>query len=438
MFRLTLLLFLTLPLTAVAQVVNIPDPVLRAAIEDDLGKAAGDTITADEMATLHDFRAGNSNISDLTGLEYAINLEGLELWNSSISDISVLSGLTALTRLDLSVNRIEDISPLSSLTNLIVLVILDNSISDISVLSNLANLERLWLYDNSISDISSVAGLTNLTGLGLGGNNVSDVSAVSGLTNLTLIDLSGNSISDVSPIVANAGLGEGDIVIVEGNPLSAESIYTHIPTLQARGVEVEFDAPTINIFFAPIKAANVGEIFRLNVVLDESLLLSGWSLNIAFTPPVTDTSPVIEIIEVNAIHHGGYISCDSGSSGSIGIDHTGLIEVEFELEESCYNEASAALAELLVEAKSPGKVVFNLSNVVLRDQDGQSIPDIQTHPHEIVVSPSRDLNGDGRVDILDLTLVSQYFGQYHAQADVNGDGTVDILDLTAVAQCLEE
>ena len=277
-----------------------------------------------------------------------------------------------------------------------------------------------------------------MTGLGLGGNNVSDVSAVSGLTNLTLIDLSDNSISDLSPIVANAGLGEGDTVSVEGNPLSAESIYTHIPTLQARGVEVEFDTPTINIFFAPIKAANVGEIFRLNVVLDESVLLSGWSLNMTLTPSVADTSAVIEVLEIDT----PYISCASGSFGSIGgslgIDQTGLIEVEFELEKSCYNEPGSALAELLLEAKSPGKVVFNLSDVILRDQHGQPIPDIQTQPHEIVVSPSRDLNGDGRVDILDLTLVSRYFGQYHAQADVNGDGTVNILDLTAVAQCLEE
>ena len=371
MFRLTILLFLTLPLTVAAQVVNISDAVLRAAIENDLGKAAGNTITADDMATLHEFRAGNSNISDLTGLEYATNLEGLGLWNHSISDISVLSGLTDLKSLDLS----------------------DNSISDISPLSSLSNLEGLWLSNNSISDLS--------------------------------------------PLVANVGLGEGDTVSVEGNPLSAESINTHIPTLQARGVEVQFDAPTANIFFVPVTAASVGDIFRLNVVLDESLLLSGWSLNIAFTPPVPDTSPVVEIIDIDAPLFA-YISCDSGFTGSIGIDHTGLAEVEFDLDESCYIEAGAALAELLVEAKSQGKVVFNLSNVVLRDQDGQPIPDIQTHPHEIVVSPSRDLNGDGRVDILDLTLVSRYFGQYHAQADVNGDGTVNILDLTAVAQCLTE
>ena len=249
-----------------------------------------------------------------------------------------------------------------------------------------------------------------------------------------MLRLEGNMISDLSPLVANVGLGNGDKIVVDGNPLSEASINSHLPTLAGRGVWVGH----AHLFFAPIKTARVGEIFRLNIALDESLLLSGWSLNIAFTPPETDTSTVIEVIDVDAIHYSSYISCDSGSSASVGLDHTGLAELEFEWHESCYNEAGGALAEILIEAKSPGKVVFTLSDVVLRDQHGQPIPDIGIHSHEIVVSPNRDLNGDGRIDILDLTLVSQYFGQSHPQADVNGDGTVNILDLTAVARCLDE
>lgn len=39
-------------------------------------------------------------------------------------------------------------------------------------------------------------------------------------------------------MVANTGLGTGDLVDVERNPLSAMSYQTHIPTLQDRGVIV--------------------------------------------------------------------------------------------------------------------------------------------------------------------------------------------------------
>ena len=52
-----------------------------------------------------------------------------------------------------------------------------------------------------------------------------------------------------------------------------------------------------------------------------------------------------------------------------------------------------------------------------------------------VVNPERaDANSDGVVNVLDLVLVSQNFGQAHPQADINGDGTVNILDLVFVAQ----
>ena len=49
-----------------------------------------------------------------------------------------------------------------------------------------------------------------------------------------------------------------------------------------------------------------------------------------------------------------------------------------------------------------------------------------------------DVNVDGAVNILDLTLVAANFGTTPAtdqtpNADVNGDGTVNILDLTRVA-----
>ena len=60
--------------------VNIPDANLRAAIEDELNKESGDTITEDEMAS-EDFTflsADDSSISDLTGLEYATSLKLLK------------------------------------------------------------------------------------------------------------------------------------------------------------------------------------------------------------------------------------------------------------------------------------------------------------------------------------------------------------------------
>ena len=53
------------------------------------------------------------------------------------------------------------------------------------------------------------------------------------------------------------------------------------------------------------------------------------------------------------------------------------------------------------------------------------------------VAPERlaaDINNDGVVNIIDLTLVASNFGKSgQNSADVNGDGVVNIIDLTLVA-----
>ena len=243
LFRLYLFLLVcfSISVTATAQTVDIPDPNLRAAIEAELGKAPGDTITMADIANLTRLSALFANISDLTGLEAATNLTFLGLYDNSIADISPLAGLTNLTELLLGFNSIADISPLKGLTNLTELFLDYNSISDISPLAGLTNLIILTLGGNSIFDISPLAGLNNLTRLSLDYNSISDISALSGLINLIWLSLLGNSISDLSPLVANTGLGQGDRVLVEGNPLNNASINTHIPALQRRGVRVDFD-----------------------------------------------------------------------------------------------------------------------------------------------------------------------------------------------------
>ena len=212
---------------AVTEGVNILDANLRTAIATALGKASGDTITMGDIETLTELQASNANISDLTGLEHAINLTilylGVEVGttnnSNSIQDISPLAGLNKLTVLDLDNNSISDISPLAGLTNLEQLFLVGNSISDISPLANLTNLEWLWLAFNSISDISPLAGLTKLVDLRLGNN----------------------PISDISPLIANTGLGNRDTVSVSTNLLDSQSISTYIPFLRSRGVRVLFD-----------------------------------------------------------------------------------------------------------------------------------------------------------------------------------------------------
>ncbi len=131
--------------------------------------------------------------------------------------------------------------------NLANLTHLEGGNANISRLTGLefaTNLRSLNLGSNKLSDISVLVGLTKLSSLDLYYNSISDISAVANLTELGYLSFQGNSVSDLSPLVANMGLNSGDRVIVVENPLNYPSIYTHIPTLRERGVDVIFDDRT--------------------------------------------------------------------------------------------------------------------------------------------------------------------------------------------------
>lgn len=175
-----------------------PDANLRRAIREAIGKPTGDIQPAD-VKNLEALVAFDWGIRDLTGLEYCQSLALLDLGRNSIVDISPLEGLTGLT--------------------------------------------KLWLWDNEIVDISHLSGLTNLTDLRLNNNRISDISALANLTRLAELYLWGNRVSDISPLLENRGLAEDDYVQLQANPLNAASLDIYIPQLEAKAVDVEWDAP---------------------------------------------------------------------------------------------------------------------------------------------------------------------------------------------------
>ena len=97
-----------------AQVVNIPDRNLAAAVRAQLNKETGH-LTRSDMKRLTVIMAPEQNIMDLTGLEHAINLQNLQLNGNSITDVNPLSKLMRLRILNLQDNQIQNVHPLSKL-----------------------------------------------------------------------------------------------------------------------------------------------------------------------------------------------------------------------------------------------------------------------------------------------------------------------------------
>lgn len=213
----------TEPNTIILQTINIPDPNLRAAITSSLGKAPSDTITQVDMTGLEVLNAFDSEITDLTGLEYAINLTELHLGLNHISDISPLKSLTNLEILDLHRNGgLFDISPIKNIKNLLWLSLRGNSIRDISPLKELTLLRYLHVAYNKISDVTPLSELINLTYLDFEQNRVSDLSPLNNLRKLNYLDFDSNQVSDISPIKEHIhlnALDASDNQIVDIYPL---------------------------------------------------------------------------------------------------------------------------------------------------------------------------------------------------------------------------
>ena len=197
--------------------VHIPDPNLRAAIADALGKRINAPITVEEMQGLGELRAENRDIHDLAGLQFATNLNNLDLRGNQINDISPIGGLINLRTLVLRGSPLSDIFPVRNLTNLDRLELPKTMILDLSPVRGLMNLRTLYLWDTNISDLSPLAGLINLETLHINSTNVSDLSPLAGLINLKNIHTCGTPISDLSPL---ADLTKLELVDMCGGAIS--------------------------------------------------------------------------------------------------------------------------------------------------------------------------------------------------------------------------
>ena len=198
-----------------APAVYIPDPPLRAAVENHLGKAPGERITRRELAGLTEFRAPQrAGIADLAGLRHASGLTRLFIDGNHVDDLMPLAGLTSLKELWAVTNRIEDLAPVVGLPNLERLWPSRNRVTDISPLVALGQLTRLNVSYNPIADASPLASLQGLRQLHIDDTGIADLRVLATLRGLRTLTIDDNQVTDISPLAQLRGL---DYLSAENN-----------------------------------------------------------------------------------------------------------------------------------------------------------------------------------------------------------------------------
>ncbi len=198
-------------------VVVFPDPVLDSIMHGVTGVPEGNDIYASNLSPITSLDVNGMGITDITGLEYCINMQSLNLRDNPITNISPLSTMTNMWSLAMTNMSITDISPVAGMTVIDSLYFEDNNVSDISALGNLTILQWVFFGNNHVVDISPLANCTILNFCLVEGNEIVDVSPLSGLASLSDLRLTNNNIVNISPLTACTAL---DILFLEGNNIS--------------------------------------------------------------------------------------------------------------------------------------------------------------------------------------------------------------------------
>ena len=273
-------------------VVAFPDPVLEQKIRKIIGKPEGDILSMDVafMENLYlkeewqEQYPEGTLISDLTGLEYFLNLKTLEMGHNTIHDLSPLAGLKKLELIGAMDLGLTDVSPLAGVTSLQFLDLSFNNITDVSPLAGLINLYALHLTNNPIADYSSLADIypnledtdfflensaetvivfpdaalergvrtaigkpegdvtledaLGVESLSLGvewqesyaeGTRVTDLTGIENFLNLRMLELQNNHVLDLSPL---AGLKKLELLNLLNNGIEDISPLAQMPSLK--------------------------------------------------------------------------------------------------------------------------------------------------------------------------------------------------------------
>ena len=273
---------------------------------------------------------------------------------------------------------------------------------------------------------------------------IEDALTVSGIDGVTVEEyISVERVSDTEAIVELTFDGDFDTDASLTFTVGADAIagYNQGFTTEILVTAIEKSNATVSISPLLVVSPDVGEelTFNLNITGGENVI--GYQATVSF-----DDSA----LEYMKSSNGDYLQADAFFADPIitydwlGDTFLGepIFSVKVILAGNTLAEASngdGTLATLTFKVGDFKPSTVTLSQVYLVDPDGTrweatTQNGAVTIPPEPAEETVGDINRDGVVDILDLTIVGARFGQRgQNSADLNGDGLVDIVDLVLVA-----
>ena len=179
----------------------------------------------------------------------------------------------------------------------------------------------------------------------------------------------------------------------------------------------------------PTQTVSAGETFTVNITIDPGEPIAGAQADLLFDP---------SLITVNSVTDGGMF--DMWFNANLEIDNVNGAVRNISAIDFGSVTTSGVFAIIEFTAGSiDGTSPLNLTNTIVGNPNGTAVSIMVNNGNvTVILYPDWDVNMDDSVNILDLIIVGQHWGETGdpgwIRADVNKDGVINILDLILIGQ----
>ncbi len=194
---------------------------------------------------------------------------------------------------------------------------------------------------------------------------------------------------------------------------------------------ISYGQMVVSIEPTEIASPETGEELLISFKITGGVDVVGYELTIEFDPTALR---YVESANADYLPVGAFTVPPAVTNNSVYLAATSL--------KGAAVASDGTLATVTLEVLTVKRSAIRLTDVTLADSAGMPL-DVMSRDANVVVPQflTWDVNRDGHVNVLDLTLVTSKLRSTvgtHERADVNKDNTVNILDLVLIAQHLGE
>jgi internalin A len=188
--------------TLYAQYVTVPDANFASFLVSNYPSAMNGTNQLDTTIAktiTGNFIAVNKNISNISGIEYFINISQLTLSGNKIVSLPAsFSRLTKITKLELDSNKLTTLPDLHSMTLLQYLYCQYNNLTSFPSMANMTSVVRFFCHRNFLTTMPNITGMTSLNHFICSDNLITALPDMSTLTSLDRFLCSNNKLTSVN------------------------------------------------------------------------------------------------------------------------------------------------------------------------------------------------------------------------------------------------